>query len=419
MVVTMALLCSLAMAHPMPNSIVNLSVHGHRIKGKAYMPFQELQNAWNTTTSIDVNGKEAIQYFKDHIKAHSFGHAWETTIESVNTHVGKDADVGTYKEAEVSFSLTPRKGTNVRNFDFAYDVIIHQVINHSALVYLSEDWNNGINESVAPLQLGLVEVDVVTNKVLPLQIVIPKGSQWLGFKSFILLGMSHIREGVDHLFFLITLLLPVCLIPNGNKWLKYGGAKYSFIRILKIVTAFTVGHSITLLCCTLIPNIIPSRAIEMVIALSILVSAIHAIRPVFYKKEIYIALGFGLIHGMAFSNTLSTMDMSQNQLILALLGFNIGIELMQTFIVLMALPLLLFISQFKLYSSIRKAAAGIAVIASGAWFVERWTEDTNGITSALAFLPNLASQHFIWLVAMSVASLLYIVIKRNNFLQEK
>lgn len=419
MAAAMVVAYTFVLAHPMPNSIVNLSVHSHCLKGKAYMPLQELQNAWKTTAPIEVNSVEALKYFKEHIKALSYCHAWETKIEKVTTHTGRDADVGAYKEVEVTFSLTPGKGYSLRNFEFSYDVIIHQVITHSALVYLSEDWNNGINEAVSPMQLGLIEVDVVTNKVLPLKIVMPKGSQWLGFKSFLLLGMNHIKEGVDHLFFLIALLLPACLIPYGSKWSKFGGSKYSFFRILKIVTAFTIGHSITLLFCTFFPPFIPSFYIEIAISLSILVSAIHAIRPLFYQKETYIALGFGLIHGMAFSNTLTAIDLSHKQLILALLGFNIGIELMQTFIVSMALPLLLLMSQFKLYESIRMTAATIALIAAAAWFIERLTGTTNSISNALTLIPNAASQYFIWLLLLSGFSLSYIVIMAYNAIQKK
>ncbi len=123
-----------------------------------------------------------------------------------------------------------------------------------------------------------------------------EGNLWRGFTSMVCLGIEHMKEGTDHLLFLITLLLPATLIARNKQWYGFGGVKYSFIRILKIVIAFTIGHSITFLICALGVFHFPTRPIEVLIALGIFISAIHALKPIFPGREMFIAAGFGLIH---------------------------------------------------------------------------------------------------------------------------
>ena len=101
----------------------------------------------------------------------------------------------------------------------------------------------------------------------------------VGFASIFRLGMRHIAEGTDHLLFLLVLLLPAPLLALGSRWAGFAGARRSLFQILKVVTAFTIGHSITLALAALGLVRVPSRPIEVMIALSILLSAIHALRP--------------------------------------------------------------------------------------------------------------------------------------------
>jgi HupE / UreJ protein len=114
----------------------------------------------------------------------------------------------------------------------------------------------------------------------------------VGFASIFRLGMRHIAEGTDHLLFLLALLVPAPLLALGSRWAGFAGARHSLFRILKIVTAFTIGHSVTLALAALGLVRVPSRPIEVLIAVSILVSAIHALRPLFPGREAAIAAFF-------------------------------------------------------------------------------------------------------------------------------
>jgi hypothetical protein len=111
--------------------------------------------------------------------------------------------------------------------------------------------------------------------------------------------------------------------------------------------------------------------VEVLIAVSIFVSALHAVRPLFPRREAYVAGFFGLIHGLAFATTLDLLGLSTPQRLSALLGFNLGIEAMQLAVVAAVLPSLLLLSQTGVYPVLRIGAALFAGAASLGWMAQR------------------------------------------------
>jgi len=385
-------------AHPMPSSVVTLSVLENSITGEAKMPLLDLEGALKieANNDLDINTTFFKDYFRRHIKAYSGQELWATTIDSIGTADGLDVNVGNYREVIVWFKMGPPKGRSLRNFLFDYDVIVHQIITHSILVYLKNDWKNGLHSEDTGELLGVIATNFKMGKFEPLTVNLEEGSWWKGFKNMVGLGMQHIKEGTDHLLFLIVLLLPATLLVKDKKWARYAGTKYSLTRLLKIVTSFTIGHSITLLTGALGWFRPPAQPIEVLIAVSILVSAIHALRPVFPGKEFFVAGGFGLVHGMAFASALSGMGLGARTLALSILGFNLGIELMQLFIIALIIPWLLLLSQTPMYSRFRVTGGVVAATVSIAWIVERCTGTPNFITGFIA----AAYQYEIWMLAV-------------------
>ena len=358
-------------AHPMPNSVVNLSVLSTEIKGEAKMPWPELQSAIGDSVHPDIQDPFFKNYFKAHINAITGRQKWTTLINKIELTTDTDEFVGKYQEVIVHFTLLPAAINDWRQFTFNYDAIVHQVVTHKILVFVKQDWRNGIHEESGALPLGVIKVDVRSGKLFPLQVNLEKGSWWKGFVSMLNLGRQHIQEGTDHLLFLIVLLLPAMLLPNGRQWGSYGGIRYSIVHLLKIVTAFTIGHSLTLLIGALGWVHLPAQPIEVLIAFSILISAIHAIYPVFAGKEMYIALGFGLVHGLAFASVLFNMNLGAGTLALSILGFNLGIELMQLLIIALIAPWLILLSRTNIYKPLRIAGAVLSAIVAVIWVVER------------------------------------------------
>jgi hypothetical protein len=192
-----------------------------------------------------------------------------------------------------------------------------------------------------------------------------------GFSSMFRLGLRHIAEGTDHLMFLLALLLPAPLMARAGRWAEGAGLRHSLFAIVRVVTAFTLGHSLTLALAGFGLVSAPARPIEVLIAVSILVSAAHALRPLFPGREAVIAGGFGLIHGLAFAATLGLLGLSPWQRLTAIAGFNLGIEAMQLVVIAATLPSLLLLSRTPAYGPLRTLGALAAGLAALAWIGER------------------------------------------------
>jgi HupE/UreJ protein len=193
----------------------------------------------------------------------------------------------------------------------------------------------------------------------------------VGFASVFRLGMRHIAEGTDHLLFLLALLLPAPLLAVGSRWAGFAGPRHSLLQILRVVTAFTIGHSITLGLAAWGVVHVPSRPIEILIAVSIFVSALHAWRPLFPGKEPGIAAFFGLIHGLAFATTLGQLGLGRWERVASILAFNLGIETMQLVVVAATMPSLVLVSRTRVYPLLRIGGAFFAGFASLGWIAER------------------------------------------------
>jgi hypothetical protein len=256
------------------------------------------------------------------------------------------------------------------------------------------------NENQSFYELDFVQTDGSTS---PLLAQSSPSSHLSGFAGAFRLGVHHIAEGTDHLLFLLSLLLPAPLLASGGRWRRGATVRHSLARILRIVTAFTFGHSLTLALAASGLVHVPSRPIEVLIAISILVSAVHAIRPLFPGREAAIAGFFGLIHGLAFATALSDLGFGQWYRLVTVLGFNLGIEAMQIIVVAATLPSLLLLSRTRAYSLLRTGGALFAAVASAGWIVERLLKMPN----AIGPLVESAADHAPWIVsALFLLSLL-------------
>ena len=177
-------------------------------------------------------------------------------------------------------------------------------------------------------------------------------------------GVWHIWIGFDHVLFLLSLLLPAVLLAP-----RFPPA---FWDVLKVVTAFTVAHSITLALAALAVISLPSRLVESAIALSVILAALNNVWPVVQRGRWLMAFFFGLIHGFGFASVLSELGLPQDTLVLALVGFNLGVEVGQLAIVAVFLPLAFVLRDTWAYRRLVAfgGSAAIALIAAG-WLVER------------------------------------------------
>jgi len=217
--------------------------------------------------------------------------------------------------------------------------------------------------------------------------------------------MQHIAEGTDHLLFLLVLLLPAPLIAAAGRWQTRAGVKPTLVRLLKIVSAFTLGHSLTLALGGLGWVHLPEKFVESMIAVSILVSAVHAIRPIFPGREGYIAAGFGLIHGLAFASTIAEYGFSPAYMVLTILAFNLGIEVMQLLVVGCTIPWLVVLSRTAVYRWFRMLAAAFAGVAAVGWVGERAFGLPNPLDAKVEELAGHAGSIVAGLAILSILAL--------------
>jgi hypothetical protein len=205
--------------------------------------------------------------------------------------------------------------------------------------------------------------------------VLTETSRWRQFLDYAQEGVWHIWIGFDHILFLLSLLLPAVLLwqpkPIAN-WLPAARFKDAFFDVLRIVTAFTVAHSITLSLATLGYVTLPSRVVESAIAASVVLAALNNVFPMFQGRRWVVAFAFGLIHGFGFASVLADLGLPQEALALALVGFNIGVECGQLAIVAVFLPLSFALRRTKFYSQGVRVVGSLLIAALAAvWLAER------------------------------------------------
>lgn len=193
---------------------------------------------------------------------------------------------------------------------------------------------------------------------------------WTPLQHFVIEGIWHIFIGYDHITFLIILLLPAVL---GKTW------RFSLQRILKIVTTFTIAHSITLSLGVLQIVRLSSQWVESIIAVSIVVVALEniwrSVKETSTFREntsVIFTFGFGLIHGFGFASVLQSEVLSAGRLAIALFGFNAGVEIGQLIIVFILLPILFALSRSSLYPiRILPLFSFFILVVGTYWFFDR------------------------------------------------
>jgi hypothetical protein len=197
-------------------------------------------------------------------------------------------------------------------------------------------------------------------------------SKWRAFTEYLHAGMLHIWGGIDHLLFLLSLLLPAVLIRTTEGWKPVTRSRPALISILKVVTAFTLAHSITLSLAAFDVVHLPSRLTESIIAASIVIAALNNIFPFVTESRARIAFAFGLLHGFGFASVLADMGLPQGARVLSLVAFNLGIEVGQLAVVLAVMPVIYGLRPTLFYRRILMpwGSGAIAVLAM-VWLVQR------------------------------------------------
>lgn len=268
------------------------------------------------------------------------------------------------------------------DLNVTFKAFIEEHPSHTNLLGIEYNWKAGMINNEALISLEFSKDNYT--KTLSLT----DTSLWKGFIAMVKQGVWHIWIGLDHILFLLALVLPSVVrrittpLARGEatvkkssfiawNWVPVERFKPAFLYILKVVTFFTIAHTITLSLAALQIINLPSNVVESIIAFSIGLAAYHNIRPIFIGKDWVIAFVFGLFHGFGFASVLGELGFKGEFLSLSLLGFNVGVEIGQILIIALIFPVLYFMRNLKIYPKFLVFLSSLLIIISLYWLYER------------------------------------------------
>ncbi len=246
----------------------------------------------------------------------------------------------------------------------SFSVLFEADPRHRNFFIIEHNWKTGTFNSEAIVGVFSPNEPAIT-------IDLSESTTWRGFVAMVGQGIWHILIGLDHILFLVALILPAVLIRKDGEWEPVDSFRKALYTIVGIVTFFTLAHSVTLSLAALDVIRLPSRLVESVIAGSIAVAAWANLVPKLRIREAAIAFGFGLFHGFGFASVLSDIGLGREHLVLSLLGFNIGVELGQIAIICALFPVLFLLRRHRIYAWILRYGSFVLIALAMLWVVER------------------------------------------------
>jgi hypothetical protein len=375
-----------AEAHPLSTTAILLDQGADRVTGVIQLPLDRLAIALDqpTLTPAVAATPGKLEELRGYVAAHlsvddaaAPGRPWAASVSAPRIGLVDGVD-----HLLVEAQFIPPNGV-AGDLALHYDAIVERLVSHRILVSSRPAGTDDDYTAVGVLDWQRQSIGVARQGPSAVQ----------GFLDAAALGVRHIREGADHLLFLLMLLLPAPLVARRGRWARADDLGRQAWRTVHVVTAFAVGHSVTLALAALGYVHVPTVVVESLIAVSILVSGVHALRPIVRGGEVWIAAGFGLMHGLAFAALLGGLDLGRGSLVTELLGFNLGIEVTQLVVVALVMPSLVVLSRSGAYPAVRTALASLGIVLAAAWLAERASlidaDPFDGLTDALVARPYL------------------------------
>jgi hypothetical protein len=368
-----------AFAHFPDQTYIYLQIHENSVTGHFEISTKDLDRVFGLDLKAGLSREDLAPHLAK-IQQYVSQNASFSSKESGNYRIRFTEPDILRAEAFGDFVLLKFELEGVKNIpkklNVKYEAFIKDISGHTALLIIEENKNTGLanNESMHSLEFsrGKTKQELSTTENLLLR----------SFLAMIKSGIWHIWIGFDHILFLLALLLPSVLnfrSKNGvhpvafqnNVWKPVERLKPALKNVVKIVTFFTIAHSITLCLAAFQIISLPPRLIESIIAISIALAAIHNIYPLLSRKEWLIAFVFGLFHGFGFASVLAEKGLSGNYLGLSVFGFNLGVEIGQLAIIVLVFPILYLLRKTVLYPKIRVFGSIFLILCSLYWFTER------------------------------------------------
>lgn len=359
LIVLLCAWCSPAQAHKPSDSYLAISVQGQQITGQWDIALRDLDFA----IGLDGNGDGALTW--DEIRARH---------QAISAYALQRLQIATTAGA---CTLQPGEQLIDNHTDGAYSVLRFTAACPGTAAPASLDIGYTLFADLDPQHKGLLKLShdgdtqtAIFDPDSPRQTLSLAAPDRLAqFGAYVKHGIWHIWIGTDHILFLLSLLLPAVLLPGLRE--QQASLRAAFFDVLKVVTAFTLAHSITLTLASLSLISLPSRWVESAIAASVVLAALNNLYPLFRGRRPVAAFVFGLIHGFGFASVLRDLGLPQSSLVSSLFGFNVGVEIGQLAIVAVFLPLAWWLRKSWFYRQLLTWGSLAIALVAAIWLAER------------------------------------------------
>ncbi|MGI9597370.1 MAG: HupE/UreJ family protein [Acidimicrobiales bacterium] len=380
-------------AHTTEDPYLYLFVSETELDGRVELSIADLEAVFGRSLGADDGAIKAEldrlapdieRYTGAHLSIGAEGGAWDLTFGDVELFRERD---------DLAFAVVPyvvtvptADGQTVpAELDIAFDPFFDEIDGRNGLLLINGGWTSGGYDRDAESLITFSD----DNRSQAVDL--GDRTQWENFSSSITLGIDHIRTGPDHIMFVLALLLPSVLVFT-TRWEPVAGFVGALWRVLKIATFFTVAHSITFTLAGMgwLP-LPPPKIVESIIALSIAAAALHNLRPILPNREWSLSFAFGLFHGMGFASLVADLEISRTSQLVSLVGRNVGIEIGQVVVILVAFPALYLLRRTSWYQPLLVIGSSILAVLSISWLIERVFETdigTDAVVDALVGLPR-------------------------------
>jgi hypothetical protein len=364
-----------------------MKIYDNKITGRFEIILDDLNKALSKDTTSRPITKENLtehlveihEYFNTHVMFKVGGEQLPIHFTNVDTLKAKALFV------LLDFKLIEERATP-NYIDVDYSVMFEVDSKHTGMVLIEQYWRGNIFNNERQPSL------VFSSSHQSQRLDIAVHTMFNGFMGVVKLGIKHMWLGIDHILFLIALILPSAMVRRERHWEPVTEFRTAFFYVITIVALFTIAHTMTLSLATFRVVDLPTRLVESVIATSIAVAALDILFPIFKRKIVWVVFIFGLFHGFGFASVLARLGVLGEHMVLSLFGFNLGVEIGQVFVIILVFPVLYMMRNYAFFPKVILRFGALALIMlSAVWFVERAFLDSSITNYILSSLNQLLS----------------------------
>jgi hypothetical protein len=357
------------LAHRLGEGYIILTVHPTHLEGRIEVRLADLDRQLKLDADTDGKvGEEEIraahgriaEYLGSGVAVASGGIPFTLDTAPIETW-----SIGLGRFVRLPFR-TGALAAPLDRLEVSYELLFETQPNHRGYLIFEKDPLTGRTNDLESVAL------VFTSSERSKEIDLTKPSHRATIVDFLIEGIWHIWIGLDHILFLVALLLPSVLVRRDRRWGPVEGFRSALWNVFRVVTLFTLAHSVTLSLAALDIVRLESRWVESIIAVSIAVAAIDNLFPVYHRHVWIVVFGFGLFHGFGFASVLADLGLESESILAPLVGFNLGVEIGQLAIIAVLFPLLWAVRRSAIYYRGTVTVGSIVLIVIALrWFVER------------------------------------------------